>query len=223
MLRERVLPEGRIEVLTTTDADGEQLICPLDLRPRAGAALVAFLDSAMPILAAAALPLPVRTARRLAEAAMAELGDGAAHVISAAWSVPLPWFALVEQDDRNVQDDPRRVWWQVSMADARDRIGLAETVVRETLGESVAGDGPAEVLAETGAWLERFDDDSVVELDYGGIAAVLTVEELAADRSAEQAAAALDALADGEAESAAEAYQALQDFWAAIAARERSG
>lgn len=223
VLRERVLPEGRVEVLTTAGKDGEQRICPLDLRPRAGAALVAFLDSALPILASAALPLPVRTARRLAEAAMAELGDGAAHVVSAAWSVPLPWFALVEQDARQVQDDPRRVWWQVSMAEARDRIGLAETVVRETLGSSATGDGPAEVLAETGGWLDRFDDDAVVELDYGGIAAVLTAEELAADRSAEQVAAALDALADGEAEPAAEAYQALQEFWAGIAARERSG
>jgi hypothetical protein len=95
-------------------------------------------------------------------------------------------------------------------------------VVRETIGESLGGDGPAEVLAETGNWLERFDDDAIVELDYGGVATVLTEEELAEDRSAEQVAAALDALADGEAEPAAEAYQALQEFWAGIMARERS-
>jgi hypothetical protein len=222
VLRERVLPETRLDVLVTAGTDGVQRICPLDVRPRAGAALVAFLESSMPLLATAALPLPVRTARRLAESAIAELGDGAAHVVSASWSVPLPWFALVEQEARQVQVDPRRVWWQVPMADARERVGLAETVVRETIGESLGGDGPAEVLAETGNWLERFDDDAIVELDYGGVATVLTEEELAEDRSAEQVAAALDALADGEAEPAAEAYQALQEFWAGIMARERS-
>lgn len=222
VLRSRVLPEGAIEVLVTTGADGEQLVCPLDTRPRAGAALVAFLDTSPPALAAAAIPFPARTARRLAESAMAELGEGAAHVISASWTVPLPWFALVEQDERQVTTDPPRVWWQVPMPEARERIAVAETVVRETLGESPTGEGPAEVLAETGAWLERFCDDAVVELDYGGLAAVLTGEELAADRSAEQVAVALDALADGDAEPATEAYRALQEFWAGVAARERS-
>ncbi|WP_073456668.1 hypothetical protein [Pseudonocardia thermophila] len=222
VLRERVLPEGRVEVLATTWPDGVARVCPLDLRPRAGAALIAFLDSVTPLLAASALPIPVRTARRLAEAAIAEIGDGAAHVVSAGWTVPLPWFVLVEQDQRQVQREPRRVWWTVSMTDARERVDLAETVIRETLGESPTGDGPAEVLAETGNWLDRFADDAVVELDYGGIATVLTDEELAADRSAEHAAAALEALVDGEAEAAAEAYAALQDFWTEVAARERA-
>lgn len=218
-LRSRPLPDRRTEVIVTAGADGQQLVCPLDTRPRAGAALLAFLEVESPLLPVAALPVPVRTARRLAEAAIAELGEGAAHVVSASWTVPLPWFALVEQDGRQFGLDPRRVWWQVPMEQARLRAAKAEAVVRAGIGDA----GPAEILAETLAWLERFDRDSVVELDYGGLVELLDDGALRADASATEVHAALAALGEGDGATAGACYDRLREFWSMAAGRERAG
>lgn len=218
-LRSRPLPDRQTEVLATAGPGGKQLVCPLDTRPRAGAALLAFLEVESPLLPVAALPVPVRTARRLAEAAIAELGDGAAHVVSASWTVPLPWFALVEQEARQFGLEPRRVWWQVPMERARQRAAKAEAVVRAGIGDA----GPAEILAETGAWLERFDRDSVLELDYGGLVDLLDDDALRDDRSAAEVNAALTALEEGDGETAGACYERLREFWSVAAGRERAG
>ncbi|MFC4948496.1 hypothetical protein [Pseudonocardia sp. GCM10023141] len=218
-LRSRALPEGSVDVLSIPGPEGSPLVCPLDTRPRAGAALLAFLDGAAPVLPPAALPVSVRTARQLATAAVAELGDAAAHVVSASWTVPLPWFALVEQDGRQFGRDPRRVWWHVPMAVARARATAAEAVVRSGIGDA----GPAEILAETAVWLERFDRDSVVELDYGGLVELFDDDTLLGDASAAEVHAALAALGEGDGEAAGACYGRLVDFWSVAAGRERAG
>lgn len=218
-LRGHVLPSGQTDVLVTPGPAGQQLVCPLDTRPRAGAALLAFLMAETPIVRGAALSVPESTARRLAEAAVGELGQGAAHVVSASWTVPLPWFALVDPEQRRLRLDPRRVWWQVPMVQARRRAARAETVTRESVGEA----GPAEVLAETGAWLERFDRDSVVELDYGGLVDMFDVAALRADTCAAEVHAALRALRDGDSETASACYERLRAFWSVVAGRQRAG
>ena len=217
-LRSRLLPEPRTEVLVTTGAGGRQLVCPLDTRPRAGAALLAFLTVELPVLPAAALPVPAREARREAEAAVAELGDGAAHVVSSSWTVPLPWFALVHQDERRVAFSPRRVWWQVPVQDALRRAARAEEVLRAGLGDG----GPAEILSETAAWLQRFDRDSVLELDYGGLVELLTDAALRSDTCAAQVHAAIEALRTGDGEAAAAGYERLREFLSATSGRERA-
>ena len=117
---------------------------------------------------------------------MAELSAGAVHVISTTWTVPLPWFSLVDPAHRRVvlasaQDDPeRQVSWRVAMADARRRVARALKVVSTALGE----DGPAKVLADTGRWLEHFHPHSAVELDYGGLVQLIEDKDLLEDTSA---------------------------------------
>lgn len=221
-LRSRLLPGGAatFEVMSFTDQAGEQLVCPLDTRPRAAAALLAFLAEADPVLAAAAVPGPGAAARRTAEAALAEIGDGAAHVVTAAWTVPLPWFVLVDVPARVVHvAPPRRVHWQVPIATALARAERAEKIVRSGVGD----DGPAEVLAETAAWLARFDRESVVELDYGGLAALIADDGLRDDDSAELVQDALQALHDGDGDTAQACYERLREFWGAVAARRDDG
>lgn len=212
------LPRRHTDVLVTGSGEAT-MVCPLDTRPRAGAALLAFLASEGPVLVSAALQVPAETARELAKAAVADLGDGAAHVVSASWTVPLPWFALFDQTQRRVSLDPRRVWWQAPMAQARTRAARAEQVVREGIG----ADGPAEVLAETGAWLERFDHESVVELDYGGLVELFDDAALREDRSAAEVHEALRALKDGDGEAASACYDRLREFWSVAAGRQRFG
>lgn len=220
-LRGGLLPAAGVTDVLVLDgpARGDALVCPLDVRARAGAAVLGFLGEEAPLLRAAALPVPERVARREAEAALVELGDAAAHVVTAAWTVPLPWFALVAQAERRVSLEPRRVWWRVPMWRARGRAAWAERVIRDNLGD----EGPAEVLAETSRWLDRFDRQSVVELDYGGLVELLDDAALRDDPSAEQVRVGLAALRAEDGEAAGEAYAVLREFWAVPARAQNTG
>ena len=150
---------------------------------------------------------------------MAELDGSVAHVVSATWTVPLPWFVLIEPTARQLRlDPPRRVWWNAEVRDARRRVEKAYRIVTASLGD----DGPSEVLRETGRWLERFDQDSVLELDYGGIVELMDDEAVREDRSAEQVQEAVMALASGDQERAGTCYARLEEFWSPVAGSQRS-
>jgi hypothetical protein len=212
-------PGFPVDVLVLGGASGEPLVCPLDTRARAAAAVLSFLGSEPPVLRSCALPVPEPVARRQAEAAMTELGPGAAHVVSASWTVPLPWFALVDPEERQLRlDGRRRVWWRVPMGRARARAAQAERIVRTGLDDS----GPADVLAETATWLDRFDRSSVVELDYGGVVELVDDEALRNDDSADQVRDALQALREGDTAAARASYDRLREFWAEVAGKQRS-
>ncbi len=206
----------------------QTLVCPLDTRPRAAAALVGFLSTEDPVLRGAALTHDESVVRSRAEAVVSELGPSATHIVSATWTVPLPWFALVEPSERVLvlpSDDavapeasPRRCYWRVAVGDALTRADAAADLLAETLGD----EGPAEVLRDTARWMRHFDAGSLVELDYGGLVQLLDDQTLAADTSAEDVAAALAALREGDAELAMASYRRLRDFWAGRAAAQRA-
>ncbi|TQM82233.1 hypothetical protein FHX81_4631 [Saccharothrix saharensis] len=225
-----VAPDAPFDVMTISPAEvpGEvgpgPLVCPLDLRARSAAALVGFLATATGPLREEALAVEPEAIRSRASAVMAELTAGAVHVISTTWTVPLPWFALVEPEARRVvlapRDDPeRQVSWRVSMADARERVARAHRVVSGSLGDA----GPAKVLADTGRWLDHFAPDSAVELDYGGLVQLIEDQDLLEDSSATDVNAIVDALETGDAEEVALRYERLREFWGELARRERHG
>lgn len=197
------------------------LVCPLDLRGRSAAALVGFIGAAEVPLRSAALTVPEETAKSQASAVVSELSDSAVHVLSSTWTVPLPWFVVVDPDQRRLRSGPsgriERVSWQVPMADARRRVARAHAVTRDTLGE----EGPPRILRETGRWLERFHPHSAVELDYGGLVQMMAREDLEADTSADDVHAIVDAMEEGRTTEVGERYEALRDFWAEFAAHER--
>ncbi|MBB5954600.1 hypothetical protein FHS29_001170 [Saccharothrix tamanrassetensis] len=226
----RVAPDTPLDVMTISPAEvpGDvgpgPLVCPLDLRQRSAAALVGFLATSTGPLQDAALSVQPETIRSRASAVMAELTGGAVHVISATWTVPLPWFALVDPDARRIvlapRDDPeRQVSWRASMADARHRVARARKVVSRALGDA----GPAKVLADTGRWLDHFAPDSAVELDYGGLVQLIEDKDLLEDASAQDVNAIVDALEEGDAEEVALRYERLREFWGELARRERHG
>lgn len=197
------------------------LVCPLDLRGRSAAALVGFLGTADTPLRAAALTFPEETARSRASAVISELSDSAVHVLSSTWTVPLPWFVVIDPEERTVRSNSigriERVFWRTPMADARRRVARAHTVTRESLGE----EGPTKILRETERWLERFHPHSAVELDYGGLVQMMTDDDIEADTSAEDIAAIVDAMEEGRNTEVGERYEALRDFWSEFAAHER--
>ena len=225
-----VAPDAPFDVMTISPAEvpGEvgpgPLVCPLDLRARSAAALVGFLATATGPLREEAVAVEPEEVRSRASAVMAELTAGAVHVISTTWTVPLPWFALVEPEARRVvlaprTDPERQVSWRVSMADARARVARAHRVVAGSLGEA----GPAKVLADTGRWLDHFAPGSAVELDYGGLVQLIDDQDLLEDSSATDVNAIVDALEAGDAEEVAHRYERLREFWGELARRERHG
>ena len=198
------------------------LVCPLDLRARSAAALVGFLSTSAPALWAEVLSETPERVRARAAGVLAALPGGAVHVVSTTWTVPLPWFALVDPAHRQVvlatQNDPRRqVYWRVAMGDARRRVERAHTLSSDTFGDA----GPTKVLQDTARWLDNFDERSAVELDYGGLVQLLDDEELMGDTSAEDVNAILDALESSDAGEVAERFGRLRDFWAQLAIHER--
>ena len=227
--------DGPLYVLSLDPADvpgadpsAGLLVCPLDVRTRAAAALVGFLTTASPSLVRVALPVGPRGAaaviRSRAETVISELGSSAMHVVSSTWTVPLPWFALVDPAAKRVDAAPRpdlrrRVHYRTTLRDARNRAARAHTVVQRTIGDS----GPGLVLADTARWLSHFHPASAVELDYGGLVQLMDDESLRADTSAQDVHAAVDALESGAAEQVAAHYERLREFWAEFAGYEQFG
>ncbi|MBN6035921.1 hypothetical protein [Amycolatopsis sp. 195334CR] len=215
-----VVPDGGAEV------GPGPLVCPLELRARSAAALVNFLGDAHPALRAAVLTAGGVTAesiRARTAAALGELRGSVVHVLSTTWTVPLPWFALVDPDQRRLvlgssRHDPRReLSWRVAMGDAQRRVEEAYELVEQTFGDS----GPGRVLEETGRWLSHFHPNSAVELDYGGLVQLIADPILESDKSAEDVHNILDALREGNVEELAELFGELRDYWSELAARER--
>jgi hypothetical protein len=200
----------------------EPLVCPLDIRARSAAALVGFLTTSQQVLLDAALTVSPENVREKAARVLSELSSGAVHVVSTTWTVPLPWFTLVDPDKRHLvlakQGDPRRrVCWRVAMSDARARVTKAHELAERTMG----GQGPTKVLQDTGRWLEHFHPSSAVELDYGGLVQLLTDEELQEDTSAADVNAIVSALQREDVEEIATRFERLRDFWGDLAIRER--
>ncbi|HEX6356835.1 hypothetical protein [Actinophytocola sp.] len=198
------------------------LVCPLDIRARSAAALVGFVTTAHHALRTAALTAQPDVVREKATRVLSELPGRAVHVVSTTWTVPLPWFTLVDPEQRHMElatqgDSRRRVCWRVAMSDARARVTHAHTLAERAMGDQ----GPTKVLEDTGRWLEHFDPMSAVELDYGGLVQLLTDEQLREDTSAEDVNAIVTALEEEDVEEIATRFERLRDFWGELAVRER--
>jgi hypothetical protein len=144
------------------------------------------------------------------------------HIRLAVWYVPLPWFALFEAGERKLAapaaGHPARLTYQTTMVKAQARVSRALRVLQEVMedGEVVAA------VEELRDWLYGFDADSLVQLDYGGLARVLPYPELAEDQSAAEVWEALEALEEGDLERSSAHYGALTERWAALRGRESS-
>ena len=211
------------------DFGDETLVCPLQMRARSAAALRVLLGEADPALRAAVLAAADVTEddlRRRTSAALREpreLHSRGLHTRCTTWAVPLPWFCLVDPEQRRLvlgtgpTDPHRELSWRTSMPDARRRVARARELVETTIGDS----GPARVLGDTESWLHNFDANSAVELDYGGLVQTMSDATLEADNSAEQVSHVQDALGAGDMSELTRLFNELQRYWADIAAHER--
>lgn len=204
------LPPALVSVV-----DGVARICPLRTRIRAGLALAGFLDALTPEVARAFAPDEVAEAiEDELERHEREYGELKEHVLTETWTVPLHWFCLFEPTERELDAAGQVLRYRTAMSRARRRVRRALDVLQRTI------EGPViERMEALGRWLEEFHPHSLVELDYGGLTALMEPGSVRSDTSVEDVREALDALAEGEAVVAAEAYERVSLRWRELAIR----
>ncbi|MER7762917.1 hypothetical protein [Streptomyces sp. NPDC097619] len=204
----------------TVTVDGVLLVCPWRTRLRGWLALRELSEEfPAPVLDAALPPVVRRQAEADYERWRERNPDARPWIRTAVWQVPLRWFVLVADEEREYAPG-ESLRYRTPMVQARRRLARALRVLREAAEEEDRGETElAAGLVEVGTWLEEFHPRSLVEIDYGGLVHALPAEALAEDRSAAELAAGLGALAAGDAEAAGEAYEGLAARWRAV--RER--
>ena len=217
--------------------DGLTYVCPWRLQLRAWQAVEDFRNELPDEIAEAFLPAPAMLAAALEfDAWTTTYPDIQPGIRSCTWTIPLPWFALFEPEERRLvlgarglagsggPDAPARTGldralvYLTAMSRARRRAARALHVVQRVFDE-----GPAvEALDGIGRWLEEFHPHSLVELDYGGLVHLMDDDTLSADDSVAEIAAALDHLGQGDVGAAGSRYEVVVDRWRAIAAHEHA-
>ncbi|MFC3585250.1 hypothetical protein ACFOSC_15660 [Streptantibioticus rubrisoli] len=203
-------------------------ICPWRTRLRAWLALEELQQELpAPVLDAVLPPVVRRQTTADHEQWRAANPDARPWIRSATWHVPVRWFALFDDAEREFEpgsvaepddggDEKRRtapvLRYRAPMVQARRRVARGLRVLRDSLEEGPLIDG----LVDVGRWLEEFHPRSLVELDYGGLVHAIPESRLAGDHSAAEVAEGLAALREGDGARAAETYARLTARWRGV-------
>ncbi|MEU0599150.1 hypothetical protein ABZ484_13015 [Streptomyces sp. NPDC006393] len=208
------------------DVDGVVCVCPWRTRLRGWQALGDLAEELPAVVLDAVLPpLVRRQATQDYERWLADNPDARPWIRTATWQVPLNWFVLVSDEEREYvkgaggteaagecPGDAPLLRYRTPMVQARRRVARGLRALRDAIDESPLIDG----LVDVGRWLEEFHPRSLVELDYGGLVHVLPAGELEGDHSAADVAEGIEALRLGDGVAAGEAYARLVERWRAV-------
>ncbi|MFE9172029.1 hypothetical protein ACFYNZ_21505 [Streptomyces kebangsaanensis] len=208
------------------DVDGVVRVCPWRTRLRGWQALGDLAEELPEAVLDAVLPPVVRRqAAQDYERWLAGNPDARPWIRTATWQVPLNWFVLVSDEEReyvkgdggseNSTDfggDGAVLRYRTPMVQARRRVARALRALRNAIDEGPLIDG----LVDIGRWLEEFHPRSLVELDYGGLVHALPAGDLEGDHSAADVAEGIEALRLGDDAAAGEAYGRLVERWRAV-------
>ena len=150
------------------DIDGARYVSPWSTATRCWAALDNFKDSLPSSITPFFIP---QSLEEVITTGVDLLEDRVPHIITENWVIPPRWFSLFTVDERvrGKDDDGAYCVVRTTMANARERATRSHEIVLGAFGE-----GPVEQEIENLLdWLELFDPESLVELDYGGLAAYL--------------------------------------------------
>jgi hypothetical protein len=185
-------------------------LCPIQLELRAAVALESFRRTVPEILLEAFLP----DQRALGSLEAASNSGRAPHILDEPWAVPLHWFVAFDPSERRFTDPPEgrgpRVIHLTTCDQAAERYERAISIIETTVED---GEDLLAALAGTAAWIDSFDPSSLLELDYGRVAELLSREELEADRTCDELGQALDALEAGDLLGAAAYYGVARARW----------
>lgn len=224
-LRRLVFPEppaGRPDGAHVLDINEKRYVSPWSTATRCWAALDEFKDSLpssiTPFFISSALEEVITTGVDLIE-------DRVPHIITENWVIPPRWFSLFTPDERvrGEDEDGPFSFARTTMAKARERAERSHEIVLSAFGQ-----GPVE--QEIGTlfdWLELFHPESLVELDYGGLAGYLDIalraqgkDGLDDDSSIEDVAHSLAGLEAADGSIAGEGYEKLVSRWRSVQAFE---
>ena len=217
-------PAGRPDGVHILDRDGVRYVSPWATATRCWAALDNFKDS----LPSTVVPYFVTPAMEdVITAGVDLLDDKVPHILNETWIIPPRWFFLFSPEERfrGENEDGLFSMARTSIAYAKQRCENAHEAV---LG--AFGDGPVEQeLENLLTWLEMFHPESLVELDYGGLANYLDKAlrdngevGLDADTSIEDVTSSVAGLAASDGMQAGIGYQRLMSRWRLVQAFEQS-
>jgi hypothetical protein len=151
--------------------------------------------------------------------------DKVSHITTSTWSIPPRWFALFSPEDRLRGSNQDGVFTilRTAISNAKQRAIFTHQSVLDAFGM-----GPIEAeISDLIKWLEIFDNRSLVELDYGGLATYLNKililngeVGIEADTSVEDVASSVAGLASGDGALASRGYERLISRWRKVAALE---
>lgn len=195
------------------------LVCPLDLELRAAHALAAFRDRVPERVVGAFVP-DVPTRDRLERLSAAGRPP---HILDEPWAVPLHWFVAFHPRERRVTEPPGasrpRITHLTTCGQAARRLEEAIEVVERHVEDS---EDLLAALAGTSAWVDAFDPVSLLELDYGEVAAMLTAEQLRGDTTCAELWQGIEALHAGDLLGAAAAYGVARARWTRWRAKQQA-
>ena len=224
-LRRLVFPEPpavRPDGAHVLDINGIRYVSPWSTATRSWAALDDFKESLpssiTPFFIPPSLEEVITTGVDLLE-------DRVPHIITENWVIPPRWFSLYTPDERvrGEDSDGQFCFARTSMSKARERAERSHEIVLGAFGQ-----GPVEQEIENMLdWLEMFHPESLVELDYGGLASYLDsalreqgLDGLNDDSSIEDVAHGLTGLAAADGAFAGQGYERLVTRWRAVQAFE---
>jgi len=204
------------------EIDGKKFIAPWSTTTRCWAALDDFKSLLPTSLIPFFIPQKFEESIKLSGEI---IEDKVSHIITSTWSIPPRWFALFSPEDRlrgNNQDGAFTIL-RTTIANAKQRATFTHQSVLDAFS---TGAIEAEI-SDLIKWLEVFDNRSLVELDYGGLAnylnkiLILNGEAgIDADTSVEDVASSVAGLASGDGALASRGYERLVSRWRKVAALE---
>ncbi len=224
-LRRVVFPEppaGRPDGAHILDIKGVRYVSPWSTATRCWAALDDFKESLPSTITPFFVPPSLE---EVITSGIDLLEDRVPHIITETWVIPPRWFSLFTPEERVRGEDSDGVFSfaRTTMAKASERVERSHEIVLNAFGQ-----GPVEKEIENlRDWLELFHSDSLVELDYGGLASYLDLalraqghDGLSEDSSIEDVAQSLAGLANGDGSAAGIGYERLVSRWRLVQAFE---
>lgn len=151
--------------------------------------------------------------------------DKISHILTSTWSIPPRWFALFSPEERfrGAKDEYYFTVARTRIEHAKSRCDFTHQAVLSAFGTGAVEAEITELLA----WLELFNANSIVELDYGGLATYLNyclIQSgeigLEADSSIEDVNSSIAGLASGDGALAEKGYEKLVTRWRKVATIE---
>lgn len=217
----RVVPDVESADAYVIRDGGRVQVCPVQDRLRCWIALEELRNELPEVVAEAFLPSTLSDQAELDFAVwQADNPVVSPRILTSTWHVPARWFVPFGSAERTLTlgHGVRSLVYRTRMVEARRRVARTAQVLRRAEVDGVV----RTAIEELGRWLEEFHPHGMVELDYGGLVHYLRDDDLRADDSPGDVAAAVAAIADGDISRATHAYQRAIRRWERVQAHEHA-